>query len=440
MDEATNRLTGATYDASGNVTGFTLLGETYQYTYDPLNMMKHLQSNTDQARVFVYDADDERIMTFDCPAGDCVAHDAQITATIRGLDGKVLRKYNLVFGESWLWQRDYVYRGGLLLASVEPSGSGGESTVHFHLDHLGTPRQITDETANEVAFHSYYPFGGEATDASQDERKLKFTGHERDGNGSAGAGMLDYMHARYCAPGLGRFLSIDPINGSPIKPQTWNRYSYVTNQPMMLTDPTGKVTAAGLAEGAQEFIFDLENQIDFLTEGNVLGILTNTAVGSVADLTVGLLDVFTVGAATGNAIGSGTSGLGLAKAVGGDMLRLATLAGGAAGATRVVGKRIFSVPRGKPGIHMGKQGKHMPSHNNYLRGRSILSEDPGRLADFAGKGQQVGRVRVGLPGSRERVDFGRVIGDYVRDGVATPTTKGIVHYAKDGIHIVPAAP
>jgi hypothetical protein len=164
-------------------------------------MMKYLQSDTGQARVFLYDADDERIMTFDCAFvdGDC-AVPAQLTTTIRGLDGKVLRIYNQPFGGAWNWERDYVYRDGQLLASVEPRAGGGEDTVHFHLDHLGSPRQITDEGATEVAFHTYYPFGGEATEPSQDDVVLKFTGHERDDNGSDGAGVLDYMHARSPSP------------------------------------------------------------------------------------------------------------------------------------------------------------------------------------------------------------------------------------------------
>ena len=80
------------------------------------------------------------------------------------------------------------------------------------------------------------------------------------------------------------------------------------------------------------------------------------------------------------------------------------------------------VPRAVPRIHMGKQGKHIPGHNNYLPGRSILREDPASLAEFAGTGQQIGKVKVGLAGSRERVDFGRVIGEYVKDGVATPSS------------------
>lgn len=39
---------------------------------------------------------------------------------------------------------------------------------------------------------------------------------------------------------MGRFLSVDPMLGSPRWPQTWNRYSYVLNNPITATDPTGR--------------------------------------------------------------------------------------------------------------------------------------------------------------------------------------------------------
>jgi RHS repeat-associated protein len=169
--------------------------------------------------------------------GDC-AVPAQLTTTIRGLDGKVLRIYNQPFGGAWDWERDYVYRDGQLLASVEPRSDGGEDTVHFHLDHLGSPRQITDEVGAQVTFHTFYPFGGEATVPSQDDVELKFTGHERDENGG-GAGVLDYMHARYCSPEFGKFLSPDPLPGGVGLPQSWNRYSYAIGNPIKYIDPTG---------------------------------------------------------------------------------------------------------------------------------------------------------------------------------------------------------
>jgi filamentous hemagglutinin len=48
---------------------------------------------------------------------------------------------------------------------------------------------------------------------------------------------------------------------------------------------------------------------------------------------------------------------------------------------------------------------------------------------------------VGSPGSKERVNFGEKIGIYIDEaGNAFSTTNGIIHYSKDGIHIVPARP
>ena len=241
VDDATNRLSAATYDAGGNLTNLTVGGEIHQYTYDPLNAMKYLQSTDRQARVFLYDADDERILAFDCAfvQGKCGTA-AQVTATVRGLDANVLRVYEYPFYGRWNWKRDYIYRDGQLLGSAELV-DGTEKTLHFHLDHLGSPRQITSDSGTEAAFHTYYPFGDEATDPSQDDIVMKFTGHERDKNGNDGAGVLDYMHARYCGPGVGRFLSIDPVRSEVLKnPQSWNKLTYVLNNPVISVDPNGK--------------------------------------------------------------------------------------------------------------------------------------------------------------------------------------------------------
>ena len=89
-------------------------------------------------------------------------------------------------------------------------------------------------------------------------------------------------------------------------------------------------------------------------------------------------------------------------------------------------------------LEIGKQGKHIPGHNNFIPGRSPLThKNPQSLLDnFAGKGQPVGKVPRGQPGFKERVDFGEVIGEVG----GNPTTKGIIHHSKNGAHIVPANP
>jgi RHS repeat-associated protein len=150
---------------------------------------------------------------------------------------------------------DYVWRDGLLLGSQRPVEMGGRR--HFHLDHLGTPRLITSDNGQRVSMHDYLPFGDELTPLTQEgpaaagfdrEEPLKFTGHERDfagGMGGEDGHALDYMHARYCSPTLGRFLSVDPMTNAQKtrqQPQAWNHYSYVANNPIGHNDPTGKCT------------------------------------------------------------------------------------------------------------------------------------------------------------------------------------------------------
>jgi RHS repeat-associated protein len=98
----------------------------------------------------------------------------------------------------------------------------------------------------KVAEHAYYPFGAEInlTPHESIDEAMKFTGHERDlvaGDGHT----LDDMHARYYNASLGRFLSIDPWLGYSRRPQTWNRYAYVNNNPFIYVDPSGDNAVLG---------------------------------------------------------------------------------------------------------------------------------------------------------------------------------------------------
>ena len=73
------------------------------------------------------------------------------------------------------------------------------------------------------------------------------TGKERDSESGN-----DYFGARYYASTMGRFLSPDPMMASAKvwDPQTWNRYTYGRNNPLLMIDPTGlaEVTAAQCAK------------------------------------------------------------------------------------------------------------------------------------------------------------------------------------------------
>ncbi|MEG1591652.1 MAG: polymorphic toxin type 50 domain-containing protein [Chryseobacterium sp.] len=85
-----------------------------------------------------------------------------------------------------------------------------------------------------------------------------------------------------------------------------------------------------------------------------------------------------------------------------------------------------------------KQGKHIVGHNNYIGGKSILTENAQGLLDAFHAGN-VSSTQI-INSVKIRVDFGKNIGNYVKDGVAIPTNKGIIINAKRGVHIVPSAP
>ncbi|PTR35125.1 RHS repeat-associated protein [Luteibacter sp. OK325] len=53
---------------------------------------------------------------------------------------------------------------------------------------------------------------------------------------------LVYTQARYYDPGVGRFLSIDPVTPSAGNQANFNRYAYVNDNPIMRIDPDGRTT------------------------------------------------------------------------------------------------------------------------------------------------------------------------------------------------------
>lgn len=259
---ATNRITGAAYgDGRGNVTAF----EGHTYTYDGFNMQTR-DVTPAVIREYIYTADDERIAVYTPTNGTW-------RWTLRDASGKVLRELasqnpaNGTLGTaSWRWVKDYVYRDGLLLASrqIDPA-TAAVTTYRYHLDHLGSPRRITDTSNRVVGRHTYYAFGPEASNGRLDEPSptpLKYTGHERAEDPVSPIDSIDYMHARYYSPKLGRFLSVDPTWESADlgRPQSWNRYAYVMNNPVNMTDPDGKVPILVQLLG--------ELATDFVTDGN----------------------------------------------------------------------------------------------------------------------------------------------------------------------------
>lgn len=169
------------------------------------------------------------------------------------------RKYELrmEFYERWhgalaklLWSSASQAKEAVPASQLTPP-QGASAVKWLVTDQLGTPRMVLDRTAalSKVTRHDYLPFGeelgagvgGRSTNQGYgliDSVRQKFTGYERDGETS-----LDYAKSRYFASVQGRFVSVDPLlaSGKPGAPQSWNRYTYCLNNPLILTDPTGLI-------------------------------------------------------------------------------------------------------------------------------------------------------------------------------------------------------
>lgn len=131
---------------------------------------------------------------------------------------------------------------------VETSAGGTERRIRYqHYDRAGSLVAVSDEQGNVVEEHFFDAFGKPLAgdwmdnggllhgDAGAEQLAEKgFTGHEH-----LDTHKLVHMGGRVYDPSLGRFLSADPIIQAPANTQSQNAYSYVMNNPLSGTDPTG---------------------------------------------------------------------------------------------------------------------------------------------------------------------------------------------------------
>ena len=145
--------------------------------------------------------------------------------------------------------KQYLPGGALIIEKTENDESTKASRFMLS-DHIGSVTTIVDGDGTVMQRFSFDPWGkrrninwtqvwgiSELNSLIGEETTRGFTGHE----------MLDsvgiiHMNGRIYNPLLGRFLNADPIVQAPTNYQSLNRYSYVLNNPLTLTDPSGHVS------------------------------------------------------------------------------------------------------------------------------------------------------------------------------------------------------
>ncbi len=116
------------------------------------------------------------------------------------------------------------------------------STRYFHTDHLGSIAVITDENGVVVERLSYDAWGKRRFASGADDPTGSIT--SQSPRGFTGEEQLDtvalvHLNGRVYDPMVGRMISADPTVPDPLNAQAWNRYSYVGNDPLAFTDPSG---------------------------------------------------------------------------------------------------------------------------------------------------------------------------------------------------------
>ncbi len=142
----------------------------------------------------------------------------------------------------WLAWDDVSATQGQVITKYYYAGSqrvamrSGSSTLNFLLDdHLGSTSVTTSSTGTSPKYQLYKPFGEVRYTSSALPTKYTFTGQYSN---VADFGLM-YYGARWYDVSLGRFAQADTLIPEPGNPQSWDRYSYVYNNPIRYIDPSG---------------------------------------------------------------------------------------------------------------------------------------------------------------------------------------------------------
>ncbi len=433
-----NRLTTATggygtltysYNEIGNMLSNSQLG-TYGYNTSGSTSVRPHAVTTAGTNTYDYDANGNmilgagRIITYDFEnRPDSVIKDGTTTTFVYDGDGGRVKKSDgttttTYIGKLYVCEGTalplscvkFIFSGGQRIAMEQvPVGGGPGSLSYFHADHLGSTSVLTDANGVSEENNTYYPYGDTYTHTGTSDVAYKYTGKERD----ATTGLYFY-EARYYDPVLGRFISPDTIVPDPLQPQALNRYTYVLNNPIIYTDPSGR--------GFFSFIGAIVVKAII---GASIGAATNVAIAAV---TGGDLGNAAISGAIGGAVffvgGPGIiqgaiAGAASAAATRGDPLRGALFGAVFGGIAKYVQSPNFQ-------IFGDSKSNWLSNYTNQILNDSLRGAAIG--ATFAGiQGQDIGEGALGgiaaYAGGRQFNNLvGHVVG-FVGSGLSKPTFK-----------------
>jgi RHS repeat-associated protein len=247
-------LTGVDYDLNSNRLSYTLdsanrvvFDGVYRYTYDNEgNRTKRVKVDSGVTDVYEWDnrnrlvtitTSDSAGLVIQAVAYEYDIDDQRVSKRVVTAQGQIVERYaidrdQIAFVTDEQGNETFHYLYGLnvdqVLAQDSPTGM-----VWSLSDRLGSIDLLTNASGNVVDKRTYDSFGNllEQTNPLVAFR-YGYTGREFDAESG-----LHFYRARYYDPGIGRFISVDPMSFSG---GDTNLYRYVSNSPTQWTDPTGK--------------------------------------------------------------------------------------------------------------------------------------------------------------------------------------------------------
>jgi RHS repeat-associated protein len=222
---AGSRSDAYTYDGTGNTATRSLAGTGETLTWDSEG---HLASHTraGQTTSFVYDADGARLIRREPTA---------VTLYLDNAEVRLDTTANTVAGT-----RYYVFNG----ATVAVRTSAGLRLLVS--THQGSAELAVDGTTGAVTRRRFSPFGQPRGASPGWPGQRGFVGGTTDPTTG-----LTHLGAREYDPGIGRFLSVDPLL-SDGDPQQAQGYAYANNSPVTFSDPTGLEPCSWCSTGQEE--------------------------------------------------------------------------------------------------------------------------------------------------------------------------------------------
>lgn len=213
INATNNRIStsGYVYDSNGNMTQMPSL----TMVYDASNRM--VESNHASAGTHYYGYNQANQRVFERKG-------TQVTYYLYGIGGERLMEMTETCSGSCVGYTEvqrWIYFAGK--KAFSKTGSTLKAV---------TPNRLESEA-------KHFPYG-EVQGTAPTDTKDHFATYRRDETG------LDYAWNRYYSPTMGRFTTADPYGGSVelANPQSWNRYSYVENNPVSHYDPAGTTSSS----------------------------------------------------------------------------------------------------------------------------------------------------------------------------------------------------